>query len=273
MNKKWCVYVHISPNKKYYVGITSQKPEKRWKGGSGYKNNIHFYNAIQKYGWDNFQHEIIASNLTEQEAENFEILLIDKLKSNNPYFGYNVTAGGEGSLGLSRYGEENPMYQKHHTDETRKKMSDAKKEYYKNLGYKNFRPIYQFGLDGTFIREHLSVKDACEEFGFSQSVVARSCSREINTAYDYIWVYKDIVDDIDDFIQEAIKRLKQGKANKGKNRSKPVVLYDLNGNYLGEYDSASSLARQLGVSSGYIASSCSNKHIVQGKYLCEYTKG
>lgn len=272
MNKKWCVYVHISPNKKYYVGITSQKPEKRWKGGSGYKNNIHFYNAIKKYGWDNFQHEIIASNITKQEAENFEILLIDKLKSNNKLYGYNITSGGEGSLGISRCGAENSMYNKHHTDESRKKMSDARKEYCQKLGYKNFRPIYQFSLDGTFLKEYCSVKDVCEEFGFSKSVIARSCSREINTAYGYIWVYKDMVDNIDDFVQEAIQRLKQGKLNRGKNGSKPIYLYDLNGLCLGEYDSASSLARHLGLSAGYIAASCSNKSIIQGKYLCEYIK-
>lgn len=273
MDKKWCVYIHISPNNKYYVGITSRKPEKRWKGGSGYKNNKHFYNAIQKYGWDNFQHEIIASNITEQEAENFEILLIEKLKSNNPLFGYNITSGGEGSLGISRCGAENSMYRKHHTDETRKKMSDAKKEYYKKLGYKNFRPIYQFSLNGTFIKEYCSVKDVCEELGFSTSVVSRSCSREINTAYGYIWVYKDMVDNINDFIREAIQRLKQGKSNRGKNRNKPVGLYDLNGNCLGEYDSASNLARHLGLSASYIAASCSNQSVIQGKYLCEYIKG
>lgn len=269
MDKKWCVYVHTSPSGKKYVGITSQKPEKRWKGGSGYQHNIHFSNAIKKYGWDSFKHDIVASNLTRQEAENFEIFLIDKLKSNNRNFGYNVASGG-GTLGVSRCGEESSMYGKHHTDETRKKMSDLKKEYYKKLGYKNFRPIYQFGLDGTFLKEFHSVKEACEELGFSASVVSRSCSRETNTAYGFIWVYKDKVDNINNFVRDAVQRLKKGKLNRRNNGSKPVKLYDLNGSCLGEYDSASSLARKLGVSSGYVAASCSTERIVQGKYLCKY---
>lgn len=41
-NNHWTVYVHIIPKElsgydwdKYYVGITSQLPSKRWKNGSG----------------------------------------------------------------------------------------------------------------------------------------------------------------------------------------------------------------------------------------------
>lgn len=71
----WTVYAHIAPNGKMYVGITSQKPENRWRNGlSGYNSNDHFCNAIRKYGWENFQHEIIASGLTIEEASNMEKL-------------------------------------------------------------------------------------------------------------------------------------------------------------------------------------------------------
>lgn len=39
-NKKYVIYMHISPSRKRYIGITSQIPEKRWhKDGSGYKDN------------------------------------------------------------------------------------------------------------------------------------------------------------------------------------------------------------------------------------------
>ena len=73
---KWTVYVHINKiNGKKYVGITSRKLSYRWNSGKGYKGQPKFYNAICKYGWDNFDHEIISSNLTENEAKSFEILL------------------------------------------------------------------------------------------------------------------------------------------------------------------------------------------------------
>ena len=67
--KTFIVYKHTSPNGKVYVGITCHKPSVRWKkDGKGYKNNVHFWGAIQMYGWDNFTHEILYEGLSEQEA-------------------------------------------------------------------------------------------------------------------------------------------------------------------------------------------------------------
>ena len=70
MNDNFCVYIHTSPSGKRYIGITGQKPERRWrKNGLGYKDHTYFWNAICRYSWDNFKHEIVASNLTKEEAE------------------------------------------------------------------------------------------------------------------------------------------------------------------------------------------------------------
>ena len=55
--------MHVSPSKKYYIGITSQAVNKRWKNGKGYKSSPYFYNAIQKYGWNNFEHNILFTDL------------------------------------------------------------------------------------------------------------------------------------------------------------------------------------------------------------------
>lgn len=98
--RKWKVYKHTNKmNNKCYIGITSKIPEIRWKNGNGYQNKTYFRNAIQKYGWDNFKHEILFENLTEQEAKDKEIELIAFYKSNE--FGcYNMTNGGDGILGL-----------------------------------------------------------------------------------------------------------------------------------------------------------------------------
>lgn len=124
-NNKWIVYVHISPSNKYYVGITSQTPNQRWRNGNGYSYNTHFYRAIQKYGWDNFQHDIVAEHLTKAEACHMEKILIQKLKSNDYHYGYNLCSGGEGATGLS--GERNPNYGNYWSDEQKKRMSDMRK--------------------------------------------------------------------------------------------------------------------------------------------------
>lgn len=91
----WTVYKHTSPNGKVYIGITSKNPEKRWNNGTGYKTNTYFWNAIQKYGWDNFKHEIIATDLPSEAAYELEIKLIAEHDSTNPTKGYNHSTGGE----------------------------------------------------------------------------------------------------------------------------------------------------------------------------------
>ena len=119
----WSVYVHIFPNGKYYVGITSKKPELRWGcNGNNYFGQTYLYNAIKKYGWNNIEHEVVAQNLTEDEAKNFEMVLISKLNSKNPN-GYNLTDGGNGVKGFGCFGSKNGMYGKKHSEETRKKIS------------------------------------------------------------------------------------------------------------------------------------------------------
>ena len=61
MGNNWTVYMHITPNNKKYIGITSQIPNKRWRNGKGYKKCL-FLNAIKKYGWGNIKHEILFDN-------------------------------------------------------------------------------------------------------------------------------------------------------------------------------------------------------------------
>lgn len=62
VDKPYIVYMHIAPNNKVYIGITSQILSNRsHSNGSGYRLNQHFWRAIQKYGWDKFQAYCIIS--------------------------------------------------------------------------------------------------------------------------------------------------------------------------------------------------------------------
>lgn len=94
--RKYCVYVHTNKvNGKKYVGVTSMKPEDRWKNGNGYPHNTYFTRAIKKYGWnDGFTHEIVTEDLLVEDAYQMERELIAEYDCINPN-GYNATSGGE----------------------------------------------------------------------------------------------------------------------------------------------------------------------------------
>lgn len=91
----YVVYIHTSPSGKKYVGVTSQDVNKRWLRGHGYFRNEYFTRAINKYGWDNFKHEIVAAGLSKEGAEFLEKTLISRYRSNLKRYGYNIKDGGD----------------------------------------------------------------------------------------------------------------------------------------------------------------------------------
>lgn len=102
------VYMHVNKtNNKKYIGITSQKPEDRWGPDGCHYSSQYFARAIQKYGWDGFDHLILCEGLEEDEAKEMEIALIATHNANDSDFGYNCTIGGDGVT-------------KYYTDEERK---------------------------------------------------------------------------------------------------------------------------------------------------------
>lgn len=118
MNKEaiFTVYKHQSPSGKVYIGITRLDVERRWQKGKNYKSNPYLTSAIKKYGWDSFTHEILFTGLTKEEAECIEVQTIAYYRSNDHNYGYNIEAGGNHVGKVS--------------EETRKKLSEAKKGKY-----------------------------------------------------------------------------------------------------------------------------------------------
>lgn len=152
MFNKWCVYKHTFPNNKVYIGITTKNPLYRWNNGKGYQTQKFMNKAIEKYGWDNIKHEILYNFLSEEEANQKEIELIEFYKSNNPKYGYNATKGGNGISGYTYSNETKEKIRKANLGkklkpETRKKLSQLRK------GHKptNNSIIGQFNCDKQLI--------------------------------------------------------------------------------------------------------------------------
>lgn len=94
--ESFTVYCHTNKiNGKKYIGITGKGASNRWgKNGIGYRLST-FGGAIKKYGWDGFTHEILYTDLTKAQAQQYEMDLIYKYKTANRDYGYNLTYGGE----------------------------------------------------------------------------------------------------------------------------------------------------------------------------------
>ena len=251
-----------------YVGQTvhGEEPNQRWRNGKGYESQQRFYNAIKKYGWDGFDHEVAASNLTKSEANNFERLLIKTLKTNSGKYGYNSTDGG-GQLGRSegyRLSEESKGV-------LREKL---KKRYLENNldtdGLKKplCQPVYQFTTDGLFVGKYYSIKEAERKTGISDSTIhycATGCGKH---AGGYIFLFKENVDDINRRVIEYQKN----ESLKGEK----IVQLSLDGKYINEWGSAFSAGKQLNINYKNINSVCRNKRNKAGgfkwMYLFDYNK-
>lgn len=87
------LYIHIAPDKRVYVGV-SKNVWWRWKDkGAGYRRK-RFRQAIDEFGWDNFEHHVIKKKLTEEEADLLEQLFIAYYNSTDLKYGFNKCTGG-----------------------------------------------------------------------------------------------------------------------------------------------------------------------------------
>ena len=192
MEKTYTVYRLISPNTKMYVGITCQKLSIRWNKGLGYLNNHVLREDIQKWGWENFTHEAVATGLTKSEAEAMETELILKHNLMDGCCGYNKQSGG--NKGFYCSDEFKALVRESNSkrklsNQTLLKMSQVR------LGKLNPRskPIYQCTLDGEIIRRW----ESPGEWGRANnrnnktecSSINRVCRGKGKTAYGYKWRY------------------------------------------------------------------------------------
>ena len=209
----YTVYAHRNlKNGKSYVGMTSRKPNERWRSGKGYKNNLRMWNDIQNSDWNkDWEHNIIGQFEDKQEALNIEEMFIWLFDSTND--GYNISTYDRNSYkrtdetrrknSESMTGEKNPMYGKHHSEETKKRISEAKtgkhfsEESKKKMseaqtGNHN-RPqtqVLQFSKNGEFIAEYQSIIEAERQTGCHQSSICQCCKGTRKSCGGYIWKYR-----------------------------------------------------------------------------------
>lgn len=220
--KCYCVYRHTSPTGKVYIGITRQRLQKRWQNGRGYLNshNKRFYNAILRYGWENFRHEILNTGLSKEEAENLEIQLIAEHRATDPAHGYNQDKGGNHNgrcteatrrkLSEAKRGSRNPMYGSHTCHHEPPRLSGAAHPMYGRRGANNPRTGMRHNQEAIEKMrknnkknkpvicvetgaKYPSAQAAGRAIGITGGGVAGCCNRKrhYNTAGGYHWRWED----------------------------------------------------------------------------------
>ena len=192
--KKYCVYVHHNNiNGKRYVGITN-KPKTRWYGkGKGYEDCKHFAEAIRKYGWDNFTHYILEDGLTFNEANELEKAYIARYKTQDRNYGYNILAGGQNIPS---------MLGKHHSEETKRKMSESQKGKIPSAEWRTNHSAFMMGLlvgekNGkstpviciTTGEIFATQREAAKATGCNQSKISLCCNGKRSHTHGLKWQY------------------------------------------------------------------------------------
>lgn len=147
------IYKYTSPSGKSYIGQTTYSLAHRaGNNGEQYKKCPSFYRAIQKYGFENFQVEILATVPIDQ----LDVMESKYIQIFDTYLhGYNETLGGQDNF-----------------------ITRGKKT------------VYQYSAeDGHFIQEWESGAAAAKECGQPASILENCLQGKVCTQYGYCWSY------------------------------------------------------------------------------------
>lgn len=160
MEIKMYGFIYITTNHingKQYIGQRKYDKKEKWKNYLG--SGIILTRAIEKYGKENFSKKIIEECETKEQLnqkEKYWISYYNAVESDNFY---NIASGGDG--GRTCYGAT------HHAS----------------------KKVYQYDLDGNFLREWDNAKRAAEKYNISPSDIGRVCRNEAKQTRNFQWSF------------------------------------------------------------------------------------
>lgn len=233
INEERCykIYIHINKtNGKKYIGQTKQSLDQRFRHGKGYKNSPKFYGAIEKYGWDGFEHILLFDKLTLEEANKKEEELIKEYKTTNDLYGYNIAYGGD-NHDIS--------------EETINKILTTKQ-----------KQVDRYSKNGNYIDSFDNAKIAGKILNINPSGIYACCNGVRNSAGNYIWKYHKDEYDIVKYENTRFKKV----AQIDRRTLNPINVFN----------SISEASEYTGVNKNGIALCCRKELKTAGNYIWRY---
>lgn len=231
MNEKYVVYKHtLREDGRVYIG-QSVGYELRWgKNGSGYKGCPLFWDNIQHYGWDAFDHEIVFDGLSKEEADIIERVLIRRYNSTNIKKGFNL------SVGNGICGRTNKKYR---TGGACNNRFDQR--------------VVQYSIEGREIQEYASAEEAANKTKVYVYSIINCCTHNhAFTAGGFRWAFEG----------ELPQPLKTS--------SSKVKQLTPTGKLVANYNSMTEAAKETGICITSISQACRGKKQDAGGYVWRY---
>jgi group I intron endonuclease len=292
-------------NGKGYVGITATTIDERWNGhiNDAFKKRSMclIHRAIRKYGIDAFERSVLETHVDSKSLKDADVRLIAELKTyfvEHPQSGYNMTKGGDGTLGLKWNDESKKRASKARigwipSDETRRAMRES------HLGLQ--------ASEETRVKQsvvHTGVKDS-DQTRAKKSEYSKNRSQQHLERLSASQKGKVIPEEQREMIRKKLtgRKLTEehkraivnglmkngmkeilGRANRRENllakrlevlseiSSKPVEMFDKNGNLLRTFSSINKAAHFVGVTGCAISHAESGLTKTSAGYVWRYSR-
>ena len=291
MSKEFKIYCYTNQyTGEKYIGSTCKTLKSRaGKDGREYRRtNTRFKEAIDKYGWDSFEVEVLDVADDNREASRLERYYIKQFNTDMVGVGYNGNKGGgvpthKGVVRFSLDGTVTVYYTS---------LSEASRvtgisvtsiidccsgrlktsggfiwrydvEENERLDKMNITPfsgerrVDQLSIDGKLIRTFDSAKEAESATGVLRSKICMCCKGQRKTAGGYKWRYTDGF---------GLKDIYNPRPSK----TRRIAQYSDSGDLIATYESLSDAHRATGLSSSSIANVCKGKRNEFGGYIWGY---
>jgi group I intron endonuclease len=230
-------------NGKLYIGSSNNIRKRFYNHKNLLINNKHYNIKLQrawnKNGENNFEFYILEETSTNEiELREAEQKHLDLNNSYSPKSGYNISKKADCPYGNEKSGEFLKIFNK-----TKRK------------------PIIQYNLDGEFIKEWESLSEAAKFYKIKVSSIFANCKRRIKTVSGFVWRYKSEIENINTKI--PINEIKNSC-------TKPILQYDLEGNFIKEWESTFLAGKTLNISLTMISNVCTGKNKTGGGFFWKH---